>query len=288
MGFLKKLGIYLVSTLIFGWVGLFVFTFVVMSMPSTVYPEHTGYFYVEDYSGCLNETTERYIYEEGKKLYEATDAQVVVVTVPNTHEDDIEDYSIHLANEWGIGDKEKDNGVLILVRTGSGQESIRMEIGKGAEAVITDGKAGRILDEYAVEAKEARQWNRLAGNTFTAVVQELYAAYGTGCPDTVAFRDSWADGEEQTVGTMGDAEFPEEYVPDYTFFEKLRESAGFACEEYWMGLLISAIVHFFIFLSSIGGGSSSGSWRSGGSSGGGFSGGSSGGGGSFGGGGATR
>ena len=287
MSILKKLGLYALSTFIFAWVGLFVFTFVIINMPSTVYPEHTGYFYVEDYSGCLNETTEKYIYEEGKKLYEATDAQVVVVMVPNTHEDEIEDYSVHLANDWGIGDAEKDNGVLILVRTESDNESIRMEIGKGAEAIITDGKAGRILDEYAVEAKEAHQWNRLAGNTFTAVVQEMYAAYNTECPDTVAFRDSWKDGEEQTVGTMGDAEFPSEYVPNLSFGERITESAGVATSQYWIGLFFSAIIHFFIFLNTISGGNRR-NWTSG-SSGGGFSGGgSSGGGGSFGGGGATR
>ena len=152
-----------------GWLAMFLFDMYLISSPSTVYPEHTENFYVEDYSGCLNEETERYIYEEAERLERKTTAQVVVVTVPNTHEDEIEDYSINLANKWGIGQKETDNGVLLLICTDEGKEGIRLEIGKGVEGVIPDGKAGRILDTYAVEAKNNHEWNKLAGNTFSAM-----------------------------------------------------------------------------------------------------------------------
>lgn len=73
---------------------------------------------------------------------------MVVVTVQSLGGRDIESYSIGLAREWGIGDKDDDSGVLLLLSTGDRQ--VRIEVGKGLEGSLTDGKSGRILDSYAV------------------------------------------------------------------------------------------------------------------------------------------
>ena len=75
------------------------------------YPDPSDYFFVEDYSGVLNEDTESRIYKEAVSLYDKTGAQVVVVTVPETQGESLEDFSYHLANDWGIGDEKLDNGV---------------------------------------------------------------------------------------------------------------------------------------------------------------------------------
>lgn len=278
----SKIVIGIVGVIAAGWLAMFMFSLYLLNTPSTVYPEHTEHFYVEDYSGCLNEETERYIYDEAERLENETTAQVVVVTVPNTHEDDIEDYSVNLANKWGIGQKETDNGILLLIRTGSDKESIRLEIGKGLEGVITDGKAGRILDDHAVEAKKNHEWNKLAGNTFSAIATELYEDAGIVCPETVVIKDNWMDGEAETEGTFADAEFPDEWVSDLTTFEKITSSAAFACTYFLWGVLVIIVILIFLFL----GGGTGGSRSSGG--GGSYSGGHSGGGGSFGGGGASR
>ncbi len=280
---IKKIIFGIIGLLAAGWLAVFLFCMVVFSLPSTVYPEHTEYFYVEDFSGCLNEATERYIFEEAKRLEEKTTAQVVVVTVPNTHEDDLEDYSVNLANEWGIGQKDTDNGILLLIRTGEDEEGIRLEVGKGLEGAIPDGKAGRILDTYAVEAKKGHRWNELAGNTFSAIASEIYNEAGIPLPETVVIKDDWQDGEDVTRGTFADAVFPEEKVSDLTFSEKISESASNACRDFLWG---SLVILFILFLVFFGGSGSSGSGGSGSYSGGG--GGFSGGGGSFGGGGASR
>ncbi len=266
----------------------------------TVYPEPTGNFFVEDYSGVLNEGTENLIFNEAVSLYEATSAQVVAVTVPNTHADGLEEYSIRLANEWGIGDEELDNGVLLLFVTDEEDPHVRMEVGKGLEGAIPDGKAGRILDDYAVEDKDNGNWNRAVGNTFMATVMEVYDEYGLACPSGVAIYEEWGDGEEETVGTFADAVFPEEIVKDNEDSLLVQ-----VCESYLAGivlmfmLLIGVVIVIGIpmllsgiiggigslFGLSVGGGFFDDDGDSGGSFGGG---GYSGGGGSFGGGGASR
>ncbi len=248
----------------------------------TVYPSHTENFYIEDYSGVLNEETERYILDTAVSLKNQTKAQVVVVTVPNTHRDSIEQYSIAIANRWGIGGEKEDNGILLLFDTNSEEPHVRLEIGKGLEGAINDAKAGRILDEYAVEAKDQGKWNKAAGNTFTALVKEVYGEYGIECPDTVALKDDWNDQDGFNEKTFADADFPAEEVVEsqYTFWQNLYFSMI-------AGLFLLPFVVIFVILALLGSGRRNSSGYSGSSSGGG-SGGHSGGGGSFGGGGATR
>ena len=89
------------------------------------YPSPTSDFFVNDFASCLTEEDKSTIQALGEELYEKTKAQVVVVTVQSLGGRDIESYSIGLAREWGIGDKDDDSGVLLLLSTGDRQ--VRME-----------------------------------------------------------------------------------------------------------------------------------------------------------------
>ena len=74
--------------------------------------------------------------------------QVVVVTVNNISGYSLEEYANNLFNKWGIGSKEKDNGVLLLLVVDDRQ--MRTEVGYGLEGILTDGLTGRIADEYVI------------------------------------------------------------------------------------------------------------------------------------------
>ncbi len=270
---------------------LTIFTFVNnLEEKEVIYPEPSDYFFVEDYSGVLNEATERTIYDEAVKLYRATSAQVVVVTVPETQGESLEDFSNHLANQWGIGDEKLDNGVLILFETDETYPHVRMEVGKGLEGAIPDGKAGRILDDYAVEDKNNHIWNRAAGNTFMATLDVLYQEYGMEIPESVGISDDWQDGQAETAGTFADMPFPEPVYVKNTrpFMSQLGEAFLEAVIILFMfGWILIPVILFIINPS--GGGGGGGSYHGGGSFGGSSGGGGfHGGGGSFGGGGASR
>lgn len=107
--------------------------------------------FVNDFAGLLDAGTKSELEAVGRALDAKTGAEIVVVTVPSLGGVPIEDYALALFRAWGLGDKEKNNGVLLLVdkeRLLKGERGkVRIEVGYGLEGAIPDGKAGRILDE---------------------------------------------------------------------------------------------------------------------------------------------
>ena len=88
-------------------------------------------FYVNDTANILNSDIENYIITVNKNLCAQTGAQIVVVTVNNLDGMTIEDYAVELFRQYGIGNKEKNNGVLFLIAVEERQT--RIEVGYGLE-----------------------------------------------------------------------------------------------------------------------------------------------------------
>ena len=77
-----------------------------------------------------------------------TTNQVVVVTLESLNGANIEEYSLELGRRWGIGQKGKDNGVLLVVAPNDKQ--IRIEVGYGLEGILTDALSGNIINYYII------------------------------------------------------------------------------------------------------------------------------------------
>lgn len=89
----------------------------------------------------------------GQKLIDLnklTSAQVTVVTIPNLGNETIETYAVKLFQEWGIGVKGKDNGLLIIVAPND--HEARIEVGYGLEGTVTDLQAGNIVNKVMLPA----------------------------------------------------------------------------------------------------------------------------------------
>lgn len=82
---------------------------------------------------------------------------------------------LSLLENIGIGDKTKNNGILFLVSTGD--REVRIEVGMGLEGKITDGKAGRILDDYVIPYFSDDDWNNGIRNGFNAILKEVCDEY---------------------------------------------------------------------------------------------------------------
>jgi len=78
-----------------------------------------------------------------RKLSSMKDVEVAVVTLPTLEGKGVETVARELFDEWGIGKKGTDSGVLLLV--GMQEREIRLEIGYGLEGVLPDGVCGRII-----------------------------------------------------------------------------------------------------------------------------------------------
>ncbi len=78
-------------------------------------------------------------------LFEKTEkGQIAVLIIGTTGEDNIEDFSIRLAEQWKIGSSTNNDGVIIIVA--KNDRKVRIEIGYGLESTITDAEASFIID----------------------------------------------------------------------------------------------------------------------------------------------
>ncbi len=103
---------------------------------------------VNDLAGLLSPATKTRL-ESGLAAFEASDStQVVVLTVPSLEGETIEGFAVKTAQKWGIGQKGKDNGALLVVS--KGDRSVRIEVGRGLEGSLTDALTGRIIDHVIV------------------------------------------------------------------------------------------------------------------------------------------
>lgn len=165
---------------------VFVFSFVILfsqtALAETIPPKPQTNLYVFDYADLIESQDEQEMRKIAKALDDKTKAQIVVVTVNDLAKMEIEDYALNLFRNWGIGDKEKNNGVLILVNKESllanQRGRIRIEVGYGLEGAINDGKAGAILDNFALPAFEVGEYSRGIKDTFMAVSSEVAREYG--------------------------------------------------------------------------------------------------------------
>jgi uncharacterized protein len=79
---------------------------------------------------------------------DATGHQLVVVTVPDLQGTDIKDYGYQLGRSWGIGDEQRNDGVILLLAIK--ERKVRIEVGYGLEPILTDAITRLILDRTVV------------------------------------------------------------------------------------------------------------------------------------------
>lgn len=158
------------------------------------YPAQSKDFYVNDLANVISEENEKYIIDTNVELRAKTGGQIVVMTVKNLDGKSIETFATGTFRQYGIGDKEKNNGTLILLSVED--RKIRIETGSGAEGFINDGKAGRILDEHVIPWFKTDNWNNGLRDGFDAVLGCYLQEYNIEIDGNTAKYLSDEDGEE--------------------------------------------------------------------------------------------
>jgi len=158
-----------------------VLMFVILCLPLTVLaaykvPNPSPDLYVLDQAGLITPDTEKMIITTSQELARQTKAQVAVVTLKSLDGYPIEDVSLAIGRGWQLGDKELDNGVLILMALE--ERKSRIEVGYGLEGALPDGKTGRIQDEYMLPAFRQGNYDLGLANGYKAVVGEVAKEYG--------------------------------------------------------------------------------------------------------------
>ena len=99
---------------------------------------------VNDHPELIPEETERSIEDKLRSFEEESGAQITVLTIESLEGDVLEEFSLRVAETWGLGRKGIDDGVLLLVA--KNDRKMRIEVGYGLEERLTDLQSGRILN----------------------------------------------------------------------------------------------------------------------------------------------
>jgi uncharacterized protein len=142
--------------------------------PGYDFPALTGR--VVDSAGILPAADEARISAKVAALDRATGHQVVVVTIPNLGGRAIEDYSRALGNSWGVGRKGANDGVLLVVAPT--ERKVRIEVGKGLEAALTNAETQRIVDTDILPAFRSGDFVRGIDNGVDGVIRDVGPAGG--------------------------------------------------------------------------------------------------------------
>ncbi|GAA4469735.1 hypothetical protein GCM10023093_29690 [Nemorincola caseinilytica] len=134
---------------------------------------------VNDLAGILDPAQEERLEHKLEGFDRTTSTQITVLTVPTLNDYDVSDYAVKVFNAWGIGQKGKNNGVLLLVAPNDRKAWITT--GKGLEGVLTDAKTSRIFrNELRPAFKEKDYYTGLdnATDAIIAVTRDEYKSDG--------------------------------------------------------------------------------------------------------------
>ena len=101
--------------------------------------------YVNDFAHVLNQNTIAQMDDICRQIDEKAHAKIAVVTVRSLDGSDIESYAVALFQQWGLGTKSTNRGVLILYAIDDRRD--RIEVGYGLEPILPDGKTGGFARE---------------------------------------------------------------------------------------------------------------------------------------------
>ncbi|WP_291244275.1 TPM domain-containing protein [Fournierella sp.] len=130
---------------------------------------------VLDQAGVLSQETINTVDGYNNAL-SSTGAQIAVLTVDFTGNLSIDDYALQVFNEWGIGDKKKQNGVLFLLVTGD--QNAYCTIGTGLEGEITYSRIKQLLEDYARDGVKSGNYDDAVVQFTGAMYSELCSLYG--------------------------------------------------------------------------------------------------------------
>lgn len=147
---------------------VFCFLFFVVSASAVSFPKPTGY--VNDFAGLYSTGFKNDLENDLSNFEKANGAEIAVATVKSLEGNDIEGYAVELFEDWKIGKKGKDNGLLLLIS--KDDRKIRIEVGYGLEPYITDGRAGEIIRNLM--SPEFKKENYESGTMFAVTQLKKY------------------------------------------------------------------------------------------------------------------
>lgn len=151
----------------------------VQSGSAATYPDFVGY--VNDYAHLLSAPQASALNQELRDFDNRTTIEVAVVTVDSIGDEDPGDYAVNIGNYWGVGKRDKDNGIIFLVAMES--HDIWIEVGPGLSGQISDRQVLQIVDAVIIPQFRADHPDLGIINGVHSLIAHFE---GSAIPDTTA------------------------------------------------------------------------------------------------------
>ncbi|TAJ98980.1 hypothetical protein EPO44_10820 [bacterium] len=138
---------------------------------------------INDYARLMPVERARALEERLARFEQETGHQIAVLTIPSLQGEDIEGFSIRVAETWKIGQKGFDNGAILVIA--QNDRKLRIEVGYGLEGILPDALASTIIREVIVPHFRA---NDYAGGIEAGVEAILKVTRGERLPETARKR----------------------------------------------------------------------------------------------------
>jgi uncharacterized protein len=110
--------------------------------------------YVSDFAGVIDPQSKAGLEDYAARVKQGTGAELAFVTLKSLEGQPIEDVTIDMFKAWGIGQKIKDSGAMVLLSIGDRKS--RLEVGPGLGGAIPDSMAGTLLDDMAPALRQGQ------------------------------------------------------------------------------------------------------------------------------------
>ncbi len=143
------------------------------SVAATDVPFLAGH--VNDNAGILSLDTQRALEELLRMHEDSTSNQIAVLTITSLEGEPLEEYSRRVVMTWKLGQKGKDNGVLLLVA--KDDRKVRIEVGRGLEGQLTDAVSSSIMRHEILPQFKAGDYDRGVRAGVDAIIGAIAGAY---------------------------------------------------------------------------------------------------------------
>lgn len=166
--------------------------------PALAVVSQSDEYYVADYAGVLSESTEQTIIQSNYALEsDCRGAQLVVVTVEYLDGLYSDEYANQLFNDWGVGDADENNGMLLLLATRENKAWLTQ--GSGLATSLKEADINRLFDKYFWRDFDDGEYDKAVNALFAQLVkwyEDYYdTSVGTGSAQTIAPEPGYASGE---------------------------------------------------------------------------------------------
>ncbi|MDZ5433928.1 TPM domain-containing protein [Pseudomonas fluorescens] len=135
---------------------LWLWVFTLAAQAELKFPELTGR--VVDNARMIEPSVRDQLTQQLQAHEKVTGEQLVVVTLPDLQGADIADFGYQLGRYWGIGQKDKNNGALLIVARD--ERKLRIEVGYGLEDRLTDAQSSVIIQQVITPAFKAGNFSK--------------------------------------------------------------------------------------------------------------------------------